>query len=262
MRQDRAVFGTGEWAQFTTNIITGCKHDCKYCYAKSMAIRFGRKSKTDWKDEVVNKVKCEGRVSRKGGRVMYPSTHDIYPDNLAYHLDFLTKLLQAHDEILIVTKPHLECVKAICDKFQSEKARILFRFTIGSADNEVLKYWEEGAPTFEERLESLRWAFKQGFRTSVSCEPMLDRNIGKVITAVSRYVTDTIWLGKANMLIARLKINGVADVSRAKQLQEWQNDDAIKALYETYKNVSIIKWKESIKKVVGLEIPTVKGKDI
>ncbi|MCP3681324.1 MAG: hypothetical protein GY861_01415, partial [bacterium] len=28
------VSGTFEWAKYTVNFIDGCKHDCKYCYAK------------------------------------------------------------------------------------------------------------------------------------------------------------------------------------------------------------------------------------
>ena len=38
----RIVKGTLEWACRTFNICLGCKHDCWYCYAKSIAIRFGR----------------------------------------------------------------------------------------------------------------------------------------------------------------------------------------------------------------------------
>ena len=35
----------------------------------------------------------------------------------------------------------------------------------------------------------------------------------------------------------------------------------IKALYNKYKDNPMIKWKESIKKVVGLDISVVKGED-
>ena len=47
----------------------------------------------------------------------------------------------------------------------------------------------------------------------------------------------------------------------AEQLLEWQNDAAIKQLYNKYKDNPQIKWKESIKKVVGLEVSTIKGED-
>ncbi len=34
--------GTQEWAASNVNIQDGCEHDCRYCYAKTMAIRFKR----------------------------------------------------------------------------------------------------------------------------------------------------------------------------------------------------------------------------
>ena len=32
--------GTQEWSVKTVNCCTGCSHDCRYCYAKGMAVRF------------------------------------------------------------------------------------------------------------------------------------------------------------------------------------------------------------------------------
>ena len=32
--------GTQEWSVKTINCCTGCSHDCRYCYAKGMAVRF------------------------------------------------------------------------------------------------------------------------------------------------------------------------------------------------------------------------------
>ncbi len=31
---------TQDWSNKTVNFATGCENDCKYCYAKGMAIRF------------------------------------------------------------------------------------------------------------------------------------------------------------------------------------------------------------------------------
>lgn len=30
-----------EWATYTWNPVTGCLHDCEYCYARRIANRFG-----------------------------------------------------------------------------------------------------------------------------------------------------------------------------------------------------------------------------
>jgi DNA repair photolyase len=75
----------------------------------------------------------------------------------------------------------------------------------------VLGFWEPNAPDFHERFMALRHAYNKGFATSVSCEPMLDNNVHLVIDYVEPLVTDSIWLGKANQLIRRLKANGHTD---------------------------------------------------
>jgi len=163
-----------------------------------------------------------------------------------------------------VSKPHLDCIKALCAEFGWYKDKILFRFTIGSKDSNTLLCWEPNAPDFAERLESLKYAFSEGYQTSVSCEPMLDDNIGDVIGQVSPFVTDSIWLGKMNHLRGRLALNGETDpvtMQKAEQLITWQSDENIKQLYSRYKNNPLVKWKDSVKKVLGLSISTEAGMD-
>ncbi len=261
----KCVFGTHEWAEHNVNFINGCKHDCKYCYSKEMAIRFRRKTPEDWKNENIREKTLRKIFKRFDGKIMFPSSHDIHPDNLKETIYFLGKILKVGNSVLLVTKPHLICIKTICKNFRDFKENILFRFTIGSSNTEILKFWEPGAPDFPERFESLKLAFNNGFKTSVSSEPMLDENIEDVVKKVSPFVTDYIWIGKVNFLIKRLKINGYKDnttLKRAKELIEFQSDNNILDLYEILKNNKKVKWKESIKKVVGLKIPIEKGLDI
>jgi hypothetical protein len=61
-----------------------------------------------------------------------------------------------------------------------------------------------------------------------------------------------------------LKINGanVETLARGKALMATQTDDRIRELYAKLKDDPKIKWKESIKKVVGIDIPTESGLDI
>jgi len=196
---------------------------------------------------------------------MFPSTHDITPENLTLSLKTIGKVLKNNNNILIVSKPHLVCISRICNEFQEYKKNILFRFSIGSSNNAVLKFWELDAPLFEERIECLKLAFEQGYKTSISCEPMLDNNISDVIDQVTPYVTDSIWIGKMNFLLRRLKMNGYDDnetIQKANELLKWQRDSEIIKLYTKYKNHPKIKWKESIKKVVDIKVSQQKGLDI
>lgn len=177
----KQVFGTQEWAKYNENCIKGCSHDCKYCYAKSNAVRFKRNTVEGWKNEEVNRNKLSHGFNRRSGTFMFPTAHDITPEHLDECIYFLGNILKPGNDVLVVSKPHLECIGALCNQFPNYKDNILFRFTIGSADSAALKFWEPGAPDFLERLESLKHAFDLGYKTSVSCEPMLDGNIDQVV---------------------------------------------------------------------------------
>ncbi len=254
----KSVFATKEWAERRENCLDGCSHDCKYCYAKAMAMRFGHNTPQNWKNETLKSDILKKGFRKSEGKIMFPSAHDITPAHLDDCMAFLEHMLRPGNQIIILTKPHLECVKAICQKFGWCKNQILFRFTIGSSDSNTLKFWEPNAPDFEERLESLKHAFSEGYQPSVSSEPMLDDNLNDVIRQVSPLITDTIWIGKANDLRGRLALNGENDretIQKADQLIRQQSDENIKQLYSLYKDNPLIRWKDSVKKVLGTNIP-------
>ena len=265
MKKDKQVFGTTEWATKNANFISGCVHNCKYCYSKEMAIRFKRKTVENWIVEEINHNSLNKKHKKVDGYIMFPSSHDISPENIEYSLLFLGNLLKSDNDVLIVTKPHLSVIQKICETFADNKDKILFRFTIGANSTEVLKFWEPGAPTFEERLESLKHAYKSGFKTSISCEPVLDPNVSELIDILHPYVSDSIWVGKPNFLLKRLKVNRAYDeesINRAKELDASLSDSWANNLYNLYKDNPQVKWKESIKKVLNIKIQTKKGLDI
>ena len=251
-------FGTKEWAPVSLNFITGCGNSCKYCFAKASSTKYKKGNAANWKNEQVRQHDLKKKIRKYDSMVMFPSTHDIRPEHLEESIIFLGKILKAGNEVLVVTKPHLQCIQRICQEFEYYKDKILFRFTIGSADDSVLKFWEPNAPSFKERIDSLKYAYKTGFQTSVSCEPMLDDKIHSVIEKVLPYVTETLWIGKANYLIGktgrgRLDFNDENDpvtLARAKELIEWQSDENILELYNLYKDNPKIRWKESISNVI------------
>jgi len=264
MVKEKQVFGTSEWATKNANFISGCIHDCKYCYSKEMAIRFKRKTAKNWKKEEINFSQLNKVFKKTDGYIMFPSSHDISPENLKHSIKFLTNLLKNGNNILVVTKPHKVVIEAICTQFSDFKENILFRFTIGSNNTETLKFWEPNAPSFEERYSSLKYAYNLGFKTSVSCEPVLDSNTHQLINKILPYISDAIWVGKPNFLLRRLKMNGITDkksLIKANSLNETLTNEWVLNLYEKHKDNAKIKWKESIKKIVNIEIPTTKGLD-
>ncbi len=262
---EKAVHGTQEWAVHNVNIQLGCEHDCKYCYAKSMGIRFKRCVSSDWEVPQLLSDKVNAFPKKYSGRVMFPTTHDITPHNIHECISVLTGLCGAGNEVLIVTKPHVDCVRRLCVALAGYRNSILFRFTIGSADDSVLSFWEPNAPSFLERKKALALARQAGFRTSISCEPMLDTNPAAIIRSVRNHVTDSIWLGRVNQLPAGISMNCPQDdvaKQAARDLLSAQNDQWIQDLYEEWKGDPLIKWKDSVKKVVGINRPTAKGLDV
>jgi DNA repair photolyase len=202
--------GPKKWADTEKNIATGCSNNCLYCHAKAVSIRFKRTDINGWKDPKMRRSrrKIKPRTPLLQETVMFPSTHDITPEILPECLDFIAELLAAYARVLLVSKPQLQCIAAICERFSEFKDRILFRFTIGSCDPETLRYWEPGAPEFSERLECLKYAHSAGFATSVSCEPMLDEDLRPLLRQIRPYVNDTIILGRLNMPKQHLEENG------------------------------------------------------
>lgn len=147
-----AISGTKEWATANVNCINGCSHDCRYCYARENAIRFGQVKKGDWAKEIIREDAVKKSRRKVNGRIMFPTQHDIVPATLDACLIVLGKLLVVGNEVLVVSKPHLPCIKAICEKFSAHKNKLIFRFTIGATDDAILSFWEPGAPLFSERL--------------------------------------------------------------------------------------------------------------
>jgi len=237
--------GTKEWADFNVNCVKGCSNNCRYCYAKMIAKRFRRCTDDTWKNMEINQKAVDKQYKKYDGRVMFPSSHDIVddPDVLKSCMIVLEKLLQAGNEVLVTTKPDLEVVTKILNQFREYKNQIQFRFTISSNNDDVLSFWEPGAPPYLSRKEALIRAYKEGFETSLSVEPFLDNTPFKLIEELEEYVTDTIWVGPMNY-IAKSNISA-EDQPYYDQLRKNVNPDNLKNIHEHLKDNPKIKFKDS-----------------
>jgi hypothetical protein len=242
------------WAEQTVNIQRGCEHDCRYCYARAMAVRSGRCTASQWCEPVMYWPKINQVRRKRRGVLMFPSAHDITPSNISECLTVLGKLLAAGNQVLIVSKPHLACIEAICDELADYREQILFRFTIGSTIGPALDFWEPGAPSFGEREDALKYAHFKGFRTSVSCEPYLDSAVQHTYIRLNPYITESFWIGKLRRLAARVDMRAISAAQMAKfvePLQQAQSDEAVRRLYELLNGNPLIKWKDSIRELIG-----------
>ena len=253
--------GVFEWAAESRNIQIGCEHGCRYCYAQHRAVhRFGYCNAEQWLNPVINQNKVDQSYKKKvEGGIMFPSTHDITEKNLGEYLRVLGKLLDAGNQVLIVSKPNWYCIETICKIYRKHKDQIKFRFTIGSTIDEVLRFWEPNAPNFVARRSCLEYAFHAGFKTSVSCEPYLDANPTHVYEAVKDYLTDSFWLGKLRNFNSRVDLTGATDDDMRRYvnpLKRLQGDDFVLGVVKVLKDKPFMKFKDSIREVIS------KGKQV
>lgn len=251
--EKREGTGTKEWAEVTENIQRGCANNCLYCYAAHNANRFGWRPRSEWaREELTKRAEMKTYPAREGV-VMFPSSHDITPFNVAHFIRVATIILQKGNRLLIVSKPRLSCIIDVCKCLMPWRDQILFRFTIGAINEQLTALWEPGAPNPEERLEAIKYAHDAGFPVSVSIEPMLAGpfETGRVVSAVLQFNPETIWIGKMNKVRLRV-VNDSTEITEAIfQIESQQTDEEILRLYQKVGHVGVVRWKDSIQMVIG-----------
>lgn len=271
------VSGTREWSVASVNCAKGCSNGCYYCFAREMAVRFGRvDGPVEWQSNVEIHRKSGKECRKYNGTVMFPTTHDITLETLQPSFEVLRNLLVAGNDVLIVSKPSLHCIEVLGRALSKWMEHIQFRFSIGCLSGEISKTWEPHAPTIAERLACLHLARCLGYRTSVSMEPMLNPEvITEEFHFIASKVTETVWLGKVNHLRKRVVVqklfllpgygiqisqDGVPP-NEIDRLEAAQSDDNIQRIYKALKDDPKVRWKEDIKKVVGIPLETEAGTD-
>lgn len=230
------------------------------CFGRRLALmRKDINNLSEWSTTLRTKRNERKEKTLYRGTVMFPSAHDIFPENLDICLEVIGNLLRLGNHVLITSKPRAECINAICKEFESYWQEMLFRFTIGCLDEDIIGIWEPGAPSAEERLAVLRTTYGLGFQTSVSMEPMLDAlNIEEDVETMLPYITDGIWIGKMNKI--RERVSGVPE-EEVRRIEEEQSDERVIRIYNALSGNEKIRWKDSFKKIVGLPSPTTSGID-
>ena len=109
----------------------------------------------------------------------------------------------------------------------------------------------------------LRSSFERGFATSVSVEPMLHReDVVAMVQELLPFVSQSVWIGKMNKIDKRLVSDSEQMKVEIERIQRGQSDEQIHLLYQELQGIEKIRWKESIKEVLGLTLPTQAGLDI
>lgn len=217
-----AKSGTYDWSASTYNIKKGsvrCPNDCKYCYIKTIDMRFKRN--VDFVIDIENLV-CDSepkKVTKQWRKVtdanskyiMMPSSHDIFDNNVNDICVVSHKMIDAGHDVLLVSKPRLSCIDYIIDYFkrtpdeQFAQRHIDFKLTIGSYDNSDIRFWEGNAPSFEERIECVKRLHENGYTVGISAEPLLTTNPVRLFEILEPYI-DSIWFGEMNYSSSLIKV--------------------------------------------------------
>jgi hypothetical protein len=138
LNKSKSGYGVGEWAEYSYNIGTGCINNCRYCYARDIAVDISMRSnkpmtREDWSTEQVKTWKSD--ISQKAsGVIMLPSMHDITETYLPTYLDTCWQSLKcphfparwgrvigkSHDKLRQLGKPQPRLEKAIFCYFYIE----------------------------------------------------------------------------------------------------------------------------------------------
>ncbi len=172
----KSILSKSQIYDYALNAYVGCQHQCLYCYAKFMKRFTGHRE--PWGAFVDVKINAAELLARevkkkKKGRVWISGVCDAYqPLEKKYKLTrrCLEILVEQAWPVTIQTKSplvlrDLEILK------RSEDVEV--GFTITTADENVRRIFEPGAPPIAKRVEALGILHKEGVSTFVMVAPLL-----------------------------------------------------------------------------------------
>ena len=169
--------------QWTLNPYRGCRHACRYCYARPTHEFFGLDAGRDFDQRVFAKVNAPEvlrqelrRPKWKNEAIAIGTASDPYePAEMEYRLTrrILQVLCEFHTPASITTKGVL--VRRDVDVLRelARVADVRVNFSVGSIDDRVWKLTEPGAPSPVARLEAMQFLVENGINAGVMMAPLL-----------------------------------------------------------------------------------------
>lgn len=169
--------------RWTLNPYRGCRHACRYCYARSTHEFWGMNSGADFDQRVFAKVNAPDVLRRelsrpkwRGEPIAVGTASDPYePAEGKYRLTRRVIMVTAefHNPLSITTKGVLARRDADVLKELYETADVQVNFSVGSIDPEVWKRTEPGTPNPLARLEAMQFLVEEGIPAGVMMAPVL-----------------------------------------------------------------------------------------
>ena len=169
--------------RWTLNPYRGCRHACRYCYARPTHEFWGMNAGSDFDQRVFAKVNApqvlrdELRKPRwQGEPVAIGTASDPYePAEAKYRLtrQIIEVMAEFRNPVSITTKGVLARRDAdvLWDLYHAADAQVIF--SVGSVDEEVWKKTEPGTPNPKARLEAMQYLVECGIPAGVMMAPLL-----------------------------------------------------------------------------------------
>ena len=168
---------------WTLNPYRGCRHACRYCYARPTHEFFGLDAGREFEQRVFAKVNAPEvlrqelrRPKWKNEAIAIGTASDPYePAEMEYRLTrrILQVLCEFQTPASITTKGVL--VRRDVDVLRelARVADVRVNFSVGSIDEGVWKLTEPGAPSPVARLEAMQFLVENGVNAGVMMAPLL-----------------------------------------------------------------------------------------
>ena len=169
--------------RWTLNPYRGCRHACRYCYARPTHEFWGLDAGREFEQRIFAKVNAPevlrhelSRPKWRGESIAIGTASDPYePAESQYRLTrrILQVLREFSNPASITTKGVL--VRQDVDVLQelSQVAELRVTFSVGSVDERVWKLTEPGAPSPLARLEAMQFLVESGIQAGVMMAPLL-----------------------------------------------------------------------------------------
>jgi len=194
----------GEYAPLAVNLYRGCDHGCTYCYAPRVL-----KMKKDAfqapvpRKDILNKLLLDCEELNKAGNkdtILLCFTCDPYCQADVQHKitrEAVEMLLAYEQPITILTKGGARSERDF-DILERHADLVTYATTLTFSDEAQRQVFEPGAAPMEERIAALAAAKHKGFKTWVSCEPVIDLAQTLSLIRQTADIVDLFKIGKWN----------------------------------------------------------------
>ena len=191
-----------EYGDLALNIYTGCNHDCFYCFAPSVLHKTREDfCKVEPRKDIVNEVRKQLEKEKITGKLIHLCfTCDPYPSGIDTSItrEIIKLLKDSGNHVQILTKSGEQSVVRDFDLLDGND---WFGITYAGYPQGTLFAHQESEPNADpvvERLAALAIAHKQGIKTWISMEPVLDEVDVLNFLTLNPYYVDKYKIGKLN----------------------------------------------------------------